>query len=223
MKKTILLLAGFMLLAALAWSDEIELGFGAAPSLGGSSDNANVNPSDQSGQSNTVWVLRLGYTTLGVVNFSVDSLILPPSMVSAMTTTFVSVSGADGGGYYQAGLFRPGMINLFDAGLKLALFDKLNLGLGVGVNTLYVYNMKEISDVDRNFKTDLGANIKMEAGYKFGSTFGIEGALYSIQPSVGDAISTLKNLASSDTKISGDARDKLLQQAALSVPLMLYL
>ena len=214
MKKTFLLLAGFMLLSMPAWSDQLELGIGAAPAPSGTED--------PNAPAESLTLLRVAYTTLGIINFSLDSLILPPSSIQQMTGQFTFDPITYETSFVQ-GIYRPGMVNLYDVGIKFALFNKLVMGVQVGVNSLYIYRMNEDPELFNGINTELGANIKLSAGWKFGNNLGLEAAMYSIQPSIDDATNVLKGLASDNTVVQDAAIDQLLNNAAIGALIVLYL
>jgi hypothetical protein len=218
MKKTILLLAGFMLLASVAWSDELELGIGAAAQQQDPLATTQTDPS----QSNSLYILRAAYGWLSFINFSLDSIVLPPSSVEKMTAK-VTLDGVTGNNSVIQGIYRPGMINLVDVGIKFALFNKLVMGVQVGVNSLYIYRMNEDKDLFAGIDTNLGANIKVTTGWKFTDNLGVEIAMYSIQPNTDTAVTVLKGLVSENKDTQNTAIGNLLGNAALGALFVLYL
>lgn len=219
MKKTILLLAGFMLLASVAWSDELELGIGAA-AQGGSNNALNATQTDPN-SAESLYVLRAAYNWLNFVNFSLDSIILPPSSVQKMTSSFTY--DANFNLVTNLGVFRPGMVNMFDVGVKFALFNRLVMGVQVGVNDLYIYKLDEVKALLPNFNTGLGANIKVTTGWKFSDNLGLEVAMYSIQSDPDAAIKVIEGIASKDSAVQSQAVGRLLDNAALAAIVVLYL
>ncbi|MEI8095463.1 MAG: hypothetical protein WCG80_14735 [Spirochaetales bacterium] len=219
MKKTILLLAGFMLLASVAWSDELELGIGAA-AQGGSNNALNATQTDPN-SAESLYVLRAAYNWLNFVNFSLDSIILPPSSVQKMTSSFTY--DANFNLVTNLGVFRPGMVNMFDVGVKFALFNRLVMGVQVGVNDLYIYKLDEVKALLPNFNTSLGANIKVTTGWKFSDNLGLEVAMYSIQSDPDTAIKVIEGIASKDSAVQSQAVGRLLDNAALAAIVVLYL
>jgi hypothetical protein len=219
MRRLILLLASLILLASTAWSDEFELGMGVAVAAE-KNDAAAVN----STQDNNLYALRLAYNWLNFVNFSLDSIVLPPASVQQMTGRF-TFDPKTGNLSVVQGIYRPGMVNMIDVGIKFALFDFIILGVQVGGNSLYIYHMDKPEDkpLFAGINTDLGANIKATVGMKFNHNLGLEIAMYSIQPSLETSGYVLGGLISEDSKIRRIASGQLLRNAAFGAVFVLYL
>ncbi|MBT3273948.1 MAG: hypothetical protein HN368_12400, partial [Spirochaetales bacterium] len=93
MRKTVIAVAAvfLLLIAAPAFSNELELGLSWTPVA------ADENYDEDSGESITGF--HVGYVMLNFLYASWDALVMPPSIISEWT-----------------GLYRPGFLNLYDAG-----------------------------------------------------------------------------------------------------------
>jgi len=141
MKKLMMITLIFFLLGGMSlFADEIELGMSVTPIPGevekgeSESDDVEVMPG-----------FHAGYSFLGILYGSFDALVAPPSMINGMT-----------------GFYRPGFINLIDAGFRFKLGPVMLLTT-VGVNQLYVHNQ---DDLEGDWESDLGANLRLGAGYR---------------------------------------------------------
>lgn len=191
---------------------ELELGFGFAPSFV-QPDEADANDESESDFfENSFKTLHLGYRFWGVMYWSLDSVIMPPAVTEYFTSSF-------DGEYYTMGVYRPAMINLYDLGLQIRLWDFM-LQAQMGVNKLHIYRQEDLGD---RFNTNLGANLKVGLGYRFSRHFGLVGNLYSVQSSLDEAFDVLGDLTSDNELIREAAKEKLSSQTIASIMLVLYL
>ena len=176
MKKLFGPLAVMLLLAlAVPAFAEVELGISATPVQGGQS---NANGTD------FITGFHIGYTW-GILYLSWDPLAMPASMVQNMTGYFDEKSQA-----YVTGVYAPGFLNLYDAGLRFSLKPFL-VYAEVGTNNLYVYKNQGGGS--------FGANLRLGAGLRF-NTWGINVSGTSVFGSFGQLTDTLKGLVSTDTR-----------------------
>lgn len=191
---------------------EFELGFGFAPSFIRPDEAEGNDVAEDDFFENSFKTLHLGYRFWGIMYFSLDSIIMPP----AVTEYFTSSSDGE---YYTMGVYRPAMINLYDLGLQFRLWD-LVLQAQMGVNKLHIYRQEDLGD---RYNTNLGANLKLGLGLRFGRHFGLVGNLYSVQSSLDEAFDVLGDLTSDDELIRQAAKDKLSSQTIASIMLVMYL
>lgn len=131
-----------------------------------------------------IWGSHLGYKVLAILYGGWDALVVPPHMIQDWT------------GYY-----RPGFLNLFDAGLRLDLGPLVGYAT-VGLNRIYVYRQ----DPDGlRFDDDLGANLRVGAGLKFGS-WGLVLNGRSLFPNMDELADTLRALGDPGTRDRAFAR-----------------
>ncbi len=140
MKRFTMLVLVFLILGGVSmFADELEIGMSVTP-VPGETDKEGTE-----GEMEVMPGFHFGYSFFGILYASYDALIAPPSMISSMT-----------------GFYRPGFINLIDAGLRLKL-GSIMLLTTAGVNQLYVHNQ---DDIEGGWESDLGANLRAGLGYR---------------------------------------------------------
>lgn len=132
-------------------------------------------PGGDSGSVEMAWGSHIGISPFAILYASWDALIMPSSVIGSWT------------GYY-----RPGFLNLYDAGLRIILGPIVAL-LEVGVNNVYVYKTGT-QDVG-----GLGANLRVGAGLKF-KWWGVTVTGTSVFPTMQALVDTMKGLVSADTR-----------------------
>jgi hypothetical protein len=195
MKRCVLPIAVVLLLLfATPLFADWELGASFTPMSGGEGDySENASFFDQS-----IKGFHFGYTWWRVAYATWDALVMPPQIIYGMTGSLETDD--QGNEYYREGYYRPGFLNLFDAGIRLIL-GPFVVSAGAGVNQLRVYHFQELPDL----KTDLGANLRVALGLKF-DWWGISVSGTSVFPSFDDVVKTVTGLAGSEF-----ARQKALE------------
>jgi len=184
MRKLIVALLMIAVLAIPAFSIGWEVGMHATVVPNGQESGAN------SGGVDPIFGFHLGISPIAILYASVDSLMLPPYMIQGMTgyqdaTTQVWVQG-----YY-----RPGFLNMFDAGFRL-LLGPIAIHATVGVNSIYVYKQAELpAGTGGNW----GANLRLGAGLKFGF-WGVSLTGTAIFPSFANMFEVFKQLGSDQNR-----------------------
>ncbi|MFH2113472.1 MAG: hypothetical protein ABIJ86_03050 [Spirochaetota bacterium] len=160
-----LMMSVFLILAmaGAAFSNEIEIGFGVAPPL--VKTEAGKSTYEGFFYENT-GILHAGYSFAWLFYVSADAYLLPPVAVSGMTGYFDVASGT-----YQNGIFRPGILGLFNIGIRPKI-GPLLLMASTGINTLHIYKQEELADADRA-SSSLGVNLRVGVGFKMNKLIGI--------------------------------------------------
>jgi hypothetical protein len=175
MKKLLGPLAVLVLLAlAVPAFAEVELGISATPVQGGQSN---------AGGYDTITGFHVGYAW-SIIYLSWDALAMPAVLVQNMTGHFDEKTSS-----YVTGVYAPGFLNLYDAGLRLVLQPFL-VYAEVGTNNLYVYKNQGGGS--------FGANLRIGAGLRF-NTWGVNLSGTSVFDSFDQLSKTLTKLASKDT------------------------
>lgn len=126
-----------------------------------------------------IWGSHLGYRFWGIFYAGWDALVVPPHIIQDWTP-----------------FYRPGFLNLFDAGLRLDIGPIIGYAT-LGVNNLYVYRQDEDN---LTFNDDLGANLRLGVGLKFNHAWGVSLQGRSIFPSMDDLIYTLRGLGDPEAR-----------------------
>jgi hypothetical protein len=161
-------LLGLLLLALavtpqVVAEDDLELGVSFVP----------TSPPTEGEDLEFIWGSHLGYRFWGIFYAGWDALIVPPHMIKTWTP-----------------FFRPGYLNLFDAGLRLDIGPLVGHAT-IGVNRIYVYRQ----DADSlEFNDNMGANLRLGAGLKLNNTWGFSVQGRSIFHSMDELIDTLRGL-----------------------------
>lgn len=148
-QKAVTVALALILLCAPVWA-EIELGLGLAPSL----IDTEGRPEEENVLGDFSLSLHAGYSLMWLLYASADSLILPPSLVQSFT------SKLDENGFVREGIYRPGMLNLFNVGIRPS-FGPVAVMATAGINQLYIYKQDELPD-DYEAPT-LGVNLRLGA------------------------------------------------------------
>jgi hypothetical protein len=209
-----ILVLSVLLLAVIAGpafgQDQFDIGISATPLFAEEGETA-TDILD-----NLIPGFHVGYRFLYLLYASWDALVLPPRIVESMTTRFIQ--RPDGSTVVQEGYFRPGFLNLIDAGIQIVL-GPFVVSAELGVNQVYIYKQDELDPrPDANF----GANVLVGAGLKFG-TWGITGRAFVVFPDIESAIFTLSSLASSDNEFAAAALDVVLDNLIPQIMVTLYL
>ncbi len=175
--------------AAPAFSDEIELGLSWTP--------IRVDSVSAEEKNDAISGFHIGYVLWRFVYFSWDALVIPPSIIEGWT------------GYY-----RPGFLNLYDAGVQFYLKPFL-LYSEVGLNNVYVYKQGSGQAIQNNF----GANLRLGAGLKW-DWIGINLSGTSVFHSFSSMTNTLAELVNKESRER--AVDKISNTLVPSLNLTLY-
>lgn len=190
---------------------EFELGFGIAPPL---SETDQTTEYQGFFYTNTA-ILHAGYSFAWLFYASVDAMILPPAAVSGLTGYLDPVTGT-----YRNGVFRPGILNLIDVGIRPRI-GGLMLMVSTGINSLYVYNQEELS-ADQTFNPSLGVNLRAGVGLKLGKHLGVMVSATTVFNDFDSMIGTLQALgAGGDT--AALAQDRLLSNLYPAAVVSLHL
>lgn len=183
----------FFLGGAGLFAAEFELGMSITPVTGDMTrDSEEVETDGMPG-------LHAGYAFFGVLYVSLDALVAPPSMVAGMT-----------------GFYRPGFINLFDAGIRLKL-GPIVLLTTAGINNLYVHDQENL---DGDWESDLGANLR--AGFGLRTDFvGVTVTATQLFNSFDGVVSTVSGLFDDARRDNSVAR--LIEGFIPSLMVVLYL
>jgi len=212
MRKHLCTFLALVALAALPALAEVEFGIGISPPIG-----QPASTSTDAGQQ--IWdgatkSVHIGMRTLGVLYFSGDFIVVPSFLTQTMTSTWNS-----GTQTWDQGVYRPGVVSLYDLGLKLKL-GSVNLSASAGVNQFYVYKQDEIS----NFTPPaLGVNLRLGAGFRIFKILGLEAVIVTIQPSFQEAVDVVKGVFNSDSAVQQDSMDRLTKQLIPMIQAVLYL
>ena len=160
---------------------------------------------------------HLGLRFLFIFYGSVDYWLVPPRKIEQMTSNYErdDVTGLE---TRTPGLYLPGIIQLYDAGIMLSL-GPIQLGAEAGINELYVYNEAELPDPP---DSSVGANLMGTAGLRFGR-LGATLRTIVLFPSIEDALLTLGAAFDSTNEFQADAQEYLLNNIIPSVGVTLYL
>jgi hypothetical protein len=146
-KKVLYAAIAFLIAAAPIWA-EIEVGVGIAPPMS-QNDGA---PASQGVLGDMILSLHAGYSFLWLFYASADALVVPPTAVVNLTKQ------VDNAGFVKDGLYRPGLLNLFDIGIRPRL-GPIALMAEVGLNQLYIYKQKELPNDYQ--PPQLGVNLRL--------------------------------------------------------------
>jgi len=142
------------------------------------------------GQVEGIFGFHVGVSPWAILFASWDALVMPPSMISGMT------SYIDPSGIWVQGNFVPGYLNLFDAGFRFILGPVVLMLMG-GTNMIYTYDPAEALGV--KMAGSFGANLRVAAGLKF-KWWGVTVAGTSVFSSGQALVDTLKGLAADSTR-----------------------
>ena len=106
----------------------------------------------------------MGYSFWWLFYASYDALILPPFAVAGMTGNYDAATDS-----YSPGVFRPGVLSLFDVGFRPKI-GPFTFMLTTGFNNLYIYKQDELDDYEG---MDLGVNLRAGLGFKLNKAFSI--------------------------------------------------
>lgn len=191
MRKAILVAAVLIVVLAVpTFSNELELGLSWTP-LPGADQNA-----EEEAELDSITGFHIAYNWWAVMYASWDSLVMPPFIIQEWT-----------------GYKRPGFLNLYDVGLRITLGPIVTY-LTVGMNNVYVYKQDQVG-----FENNLGANLRLGAGLKFG-WWGVNASGTAVFPSFEYMGNTLKGLASDATREI--AVGKIVDALVPSINLTLY-
>ena len=138
MRKTAFIFAiCFVFIGAPAFSDVIELGLSWTP----------VSSDSVSAEEELDWIrgFHIGYVIWDFVYISWDALVIPPTVIEGWT-----------------GFYRPGFLNLYDAGVQFYFKPFLLYG-ELGLNSVFVHNQGSSQALRNNF----GANLRLGGGLKW--------------------------------------------------------
>lgn len=164
MRKLIVAILLVAVVALPGFSLGVELGVSVTPI-----------PAGDGGDVEMAFGSHIGISPFAILYASWDALVMPPGVIGSWT------------GYY-----RPGFLNLFDAGLRLVLGPIVVLA-EIGVNNVYVYK-QGTEDI-----AGLGANLRLGAGLKFGM-WGVTLTGTSVFPTMEALIDTLKGLVADESR-----------------------
>lgn len=168
-------------------------------------------PNRQGGDAEALFGFHFGLSPWAILYASWDSLVLPPSMVSGMTGEYDEEKKTNVGGYY-----RPGFLNLFDAGLRL-IIGPVVAHVEMGVNQIHVYDPTTSIGVAN--AGGFGANLRLALGLKF-NWWGVSVSGTYVAPTMKDLVDTLKGLAAESTRKW--ALDEIANGLVPSLMVMLY-
>jgi len=146
-----------LLILIPATANELELGMSLTPIGTEGEDNPDPEAED------TVLVLpgfHVGYRFAGIGFISWDSYVMPPELITLMTSVYDSETDQN-----TLGPFRPGFLNTWNIGAKLIIGPLVGYST-IGLNNIYVYKQAEYPDEE--FNSSFGTNWKVGAGWKFG-------------------------------------------------------
>lgn len=169
MRKIVMCTLVLLILTAAvpAFSQELEVGASFTPVPGGGTAD---------GELDFIFGFHFGYSFFRILYASWDSLVMPPAIISGWT-----------------GLYRPGYLNLYDAGIRFSIGPVIAFA-ELGLNSIYVYKQETIG-----FDPNFGANLRLGAGARFGWwSIGLSGT--SVFPSFEYMLNTLKGLVSDTTR-----------------------
>ena len=191
MRKTLIVAVAvvMLLVAAPAFSNELELGLSWTPVPG------NEDLGEESIDSITGF--HIAYVMLNFLYASWDAWVMPPSIITEWT-----------------GLYRPGFLNLYDAGIRIQI-RPIVVYAGLGLNNVYVYRQGDVQALENNF----GANLRVAAGLRF-DWWGLNLSGTAVFPSFDYMIDTLKGLVAESTRQF--AGQKIVDALIPSIGLTLY-
>jgi len=134
---------------------------------------------------------HFGISPFAILYASWDSLVMPPSMISGMTSHYDEETDT-----WTQGLYRPGFLNLFDVGLRI-LIRPFVLHAEIGTNQIHVYAPEEPIGVKN--AGGFGANLRLAAGLNFG-WWGVSVTGTYVAPTMQALVNTLKGLVSDKTR-----------------------
>ena len=178
-----------ILTSAPVFSDEIELGLSWTPIA----DESIAAEEER----DAIRGFHIGYVMWNLVYLSWDALVIPPSIIEGWT------------GYY-----RPGFLNLYDAGVRF-YFKPFLLYTTMGMNNVYVYNQGSSQALRNNF----GANLRLGAGLRW-DWIGVNLSGTAVFHSFRSMTSTLAELANKDSRER--AMDKIGRTIVPSFNFVLY-
>jgi hypothetical protein len=207
MKKKILAAAVLLLLLSMPLFAEIEIGLGFSPPLFPDREGLSGDFFEDSIKS-----AHIGYSFWWLFYASVDAMVLPPYSVQGLTSTFEE-------GYVQLGHYRPGFLFLLDAGIRPRIGPIFILA-EVGINNLYVFEQDKLEASGVEINTDLGVNLKVGAGLKFGF-WGVtlSGTAVFANPEI--MMKTLQALGSTNQAIAQKALDTIVESLYPAITLQL--
>ena len=181
MRKAVFVVAAVLLLimAAPAYSDELELGLSWTPIPG--EDTSRTE--DEELESMTGF--HIGYSTLGILYGSWEALVMPPSLAGGMTSYYDEETGNYFDGYYL-----PGFLNLYDVGIRIS-FQPIVGFIMVGANNIWIYKEGIVGT--------FGANMRVGIGIR-SDWFGVTLTGTSVFASMDKLFGALKGLASDQTR-----------------------
>ncbi|MBN1686273.1 MAG: hypothetical protein JW852_06435 [Spirochaetales bacterium] len=190
MRKAACILALLLIfVSAPVFSGEIELGLSWTPIA----DDSVSAEEDR----DAIRGFHIGYVLWNFVYFSWDALVMPPSIIEGWT------------GYY-----RPGFLNMYDAGIRFYLKPFL-LYSELGMNNVYVYNQGSSQALSNNF----GANLRLGAGLKW-DWIGVNISGTAVFHSFSSMTGTLAELTNEDSR--DRALEKIRKSLVPSFNLALY-
>jgi hypothetical protein len=171
MRKAVFILAfgALIVVGQPAFSDEIELGLSWTPMR-----DQSVSAEEEF---DAIRGFHIGYVLWEFVYFSWDALVIPPTIIEGWT------------GYY-----RPGFLNLYDAGVRFYFSPFLFYG-ELGMNNVYVYRQGSSQALENNF----GANLRLGAGLKW-DWIGVNLSGTAVFHSFRSMTATLAELANRDSR-----------------------
>jgi hypothetical protein len=198
LRKLACILALLLVAGAGAWAD-IELGAGISPPL---AELPEGMPEDAAGPLGNLMVSFHGGLSFWWLFYgSADSYILPPFVVRNMTTT------VDAGGFVKDGQFRPGMLNLFNVGIRPKI-GPLAVSATVGINSLYLYKQEELAA--GAFDATLGFNMRLGVYLFLNKAMALNVSGFTVFSSSESLISTMKAIAGEDAFLREAAIDYVL-------------
>lgn len=170
----LLVLLGLSVVPAFAANNTWELGLSWTPVP---QSQGTTNSSGSGASVDSIVGFHGSYSFFHIIYTSWDALVMPPSTIQNWTS------------YY-----RPGFLNLFDAGFRLIIGPFVGYG-EVGTNYLYVYQGDQPVDAGGT----LGANLRVGAGLKF-NWWGVNISGTAVFNSFQDLGAALGALGKSDTQ-----------------------
>jgi hypothetical protein len=220
MRKWLFVLAAMIVAFVPPALAEIELGIGISPTIGqDSSSNSTTTSATESQGFQKFWndstkSVHLGWRTLGILYVSGDFVVVPSFVAQTMSESYDSSTES-----WSQGVYRPGILSLYDAGFKLKL-GPVNLSAQAGINQFYIYRQTDIPDF---VAPQLGVNLRLGAGLRFAKHLGLEAVIVTVQPSFKDAADVVTGVFSSDPQLQSASMDRLVNQLIPAIQAVIYL
>jgi hypothetical protein len=203
MTKKILIISTLLLLIGAFAFAEIELGVGITPPI------VTEESGDVGDASEDISIsFHTGYSFWWLFYASYDAYVMPAFLVSALTET------TDDFGNAIPGIYKPGIMNMIDFGLRPRIGPILLL-TEVGINSLYVYQQTE------DEQSELGGNVRIGAGVRLGH-LSVMATVTSVFSSFENMAQTFEDLGSGDPWLEEKAQEKLTETLMPTITLNLW-